>query len=92
MQIRDAQVNARCKGETMHLPHLLCVLFFCEQLFMIYCSPYFRLLNNIFIFCAMAGGKRAPEGRGEPSCILTVIDLELKIKMIRKYEGGQKFI
>jgi hypothetical protein len=37
----------------------------------------------------MAGGKRAPEGRGKPSCKLTVIVLELKIKMIHKYEGGQ---
>jgi hypothetical protein len=37
----------------------------------------------------MAGGKHAREGNSEPSCKRTAIDLELKLRMIRKYEGGQ---
>jgi hypothetical protein len=33
----------------------------------------------------MAGGKRTPEGKSEPSCKRTATDLEMKI-MIHKYE------
>jgi hypothetical protein len=38
----------------------------------------------------MAGGKRAPKGKTEPSHKRTAIDLEMKIRIIRKYEGGQR--
>jgi hypothetical protein len=34
----------------------------------------------------MAGGKRAPEGRSEPSRKRTAIDLRMKIRMIREYK------
>jgi hypothetical protein len=54
-----------------------------------YYSSYFSLLKNMFIFCAMAGGKHASEGKSEPSRKGTATDLELKIRMIRKYGGGQ---
>jgi hypothetical protein len=37
----------------------------------------------------MAGGKRAREGNSEPSRKRTAIDLELKLRIIRKYECGQ---
>jgi hypothetical protein len=37
----------------------------------------------------MPGGKRVPKGKSEPSCKHTGIDLEMKIRMIHKYEGGQ---
>jgi hypothetical protein len=37
----------------------------------------------------MAGGKQAPEGKSEPFHKRTAIDLEIKIRMIHKYEGGQ---
>jgi hypothetical protein len=47
------------------------------------------LINNILIFCAMAGDKCARVGRSKPSYKHTAIDLEMKIRMIHKYEGGQ---
>jgi transposase-like protein len=37
----------------------------------------------------MAGGTRAPKRKSEPSRRRTAIDLEMKTKIIRKYEGGQ---
>jgi hypothetical protein len=37
----------------------------------------------------MAGGKRVPEGKGEPSYKCTASHLEMKIRTICKYEGGQ---
>jgi transposase-like protein len=37
----------------------------------------------------MAGGKRAPKEKTKPSRKRTTIDLEMKIRIIRKYEGGQ---
>jgi hypothetical protein len=37
----------------------------------------------------MGDGKREPEGRGEPSRKHTAIDVEMKKRMIRNYEGGQ---
>jgi hypothetical protein len=37
----------------------------------------------------MAGGKRAPKEKTEPSRKRTTIDLEMKIRIKRKYEGGQ---
>jgi hypothetical protein len=49
----------------------------------------FTFFAVILIFCIMAGGKRAREGNSEPSCKCTTIDLELKLRMIRKYKGGQ---
>ncbi|XP_027716875.1 tigger transposable element-derived protein 1-like isoform X2 [Vombatus ursinus] len=45
------------------------------------CDPY--------IF-TMAGGKRVLEGKSEPSRKRKSIDLEMKMNIIRKYEGGQK--
>jgi hypothetical protein len=56
---------------------------------MINCSAYFSLLKNIFIFCSMAGGKRAPEGKSHPCHTCTVIDLEMKIRILHKCEGVQ---
>jgi hypothetical protein len=41
------------------------------------------------MFCAMVGGKRAPKEKTEPSRKRTAIDLEMKIRIIHKYEGGQ---
>jgi hypothetical protein len=35
----------------------------------------------------MAGGMQAPEGKSEPSNKRIAIDLEMKIRMVRKYEG-----
>jgi hypothetical protein len=43
----------------------------------------------ILIFCTVAGCKCAREGNRKPSHKCTAIDLELKLRMIRKYEGGQ---
>jgi hypothetical protein len=37
----------------------------------------------------MAGGKHTPEGKSKPSCKLAAIGLEMKIRMIHNYEGGQ---
>ncbi|XP_036598723.1 tigger transposable element-derived protein 1-like [Trichosurus vulpecula] len=44
---------------------------------------------NPYIF-TMAGGKRALEEKSEPSRKRKSIDLEMKMNIIRKYEGGQK--
>ncbi|XP_068959389.1 tigger transposable element-derived protein 1-like isoform X2 [Petaurus breviceps papuanus] len=44
---------------------------------------------NPYIF-TMAGGKRTLEGKSEPSRKRKSIDLEMKMNIIRKYEGGQK--
>jgi hypothetical protein len=48
---------------------------------------YFRLLQNIFIFRTMTAGKSAPERKSEPSHKCTAIDLEMKMRLIHKYEG-----
>jgi hypothetical protein len=56
----------------------------------IYFSAYFHLLQNIFIFYALAGGKCAPEEKSEQSNNHTAINLETKIRMICKYEGVQR--
>ncbi|XP_068959392.1 uncharacterized protein [Petaurus breviceps papuanus] len=45
--------------------------------------------SNPYIF-TMAGGKRTLEGKSEPSRKRKSIDLEMKMNIIRKYEGGQK--
>jgi hypothetical protein len=37
----------------------------------------------------MVGGKLAPEGKCEPSDKCTAADLEMKVRMICKYEGDQ---
>jgi hypothetical protein len=37
----------------------------------------------------MAGGKRASEGKGEPSQKHTAIDLEMEIYLLHKYESEQ---
>jgi hypothetical protein len=54
------------------------------------CSAYFILLK-IFSFscCTMAGGKRALEGKSDPSHTCTVINLETNIRIIHKCEGGE---
>jgi hypothetical protein len=49
----------------------------------------FSLVKNNFIFCSTAGGKRVPKGYSEPSCKYIAIDLEMKIRMVCKCEGGQ---
>jgi hypothetical protein len=54
---------------------------------MIFQVAYFRLLQNIFIFSTMAAGKRAPEGKSEPSHKCIAIDLDVKMRLIHKYEG-----
>jgi hypothetical protein len=41
------------------------------------------MLKNIFIFCAMAGGKCAHERKNEPPSKHTAMDLEMKIRMIK---------
>jgi hypothetical protein len=46
-------------------------------------------LVNVFIFNAITGGKCAPEGKSEPSCKCNAIDLEMKIRMVHRYECGQ---
>lgn len=51
----------------------------------VYFIAYFILSKNIFIFCAMTGGKHAPEGKSKPSPKLTAIELEMKLRMICKY-------
>jgi hypothetical protein len=43
------------------------------------------LLKHIFMTCTVAGCKRVPERKSEPSCKYTALDLE----MICKYEGRQ---
>jgi NH3-dependent NAD+ synthetase len=47
------------------------------------------LFKNIFIFCAMASSKRAPDGKGEPSHKCTDINLEMRIRMVLEYAVGQ---
>jgi hypothetical protein len=37
----------------------------------------------------MAHSKHAPEVKSKPSCKCTAIDLEIKVRMICKYEGVQ---
>jgi hypothetical protein len=61
----------------------------CEHISMIYCSAYFHVFAVTLILCTMAGGKCAREGNSEPSHKRTTVDLELKLRMIRKYEGAQ---
>jgi hypothetical protein len=38
----------------------------------------------------MASGKHAPEGKSRSSHECIAIDLEMKMRMIHKYEGGQR--
>jgi hypothetical protein len=47
------------------------------------------LFTFIFIYCGMAGGRRTPEGKNEPSRTCTAIDLEKRIRMVRKHKGAQ---
>jgi hypothetical protein len=37
----------------------------------------------------MASSKRKPDGKGEPSYKCTAINLEMRIRMVHEYEGGQ---
>jgi hypothetical protein len=56
---------------------------------MIYYSAYFQLVKNILFFFAITGGKCALEGRSKLSYKHIANDLEMKMRMVHKYECGQ---
>jgi hypothetical protein len=49
------------------------------------------LLKNISTFYTLVCGKHAPEGKSKPSRERTAINLEMKIRIICKYEGRESF-
>jgi hypothetical protein len=54
-------------------PSLVCLVL-CEHFLSYIAVLIFAGLKNIFIFCTMAGGKRASEGKSKPSHKHTAID------------------
>jgi hypothetical protein len=70
---------------------LLSSLVPCEHL-VIYCGDYFCLLNkNTFTSSAMVSGTCAPQAKSKPFHKHTANDLEMKTRMIRKYEERQSW-